>query len=316
MILSASDKQYIITEAHNYMQLHKLTANALSTKSGINGAYISQMLKGETHLGDTEIGNKWFVQLADFIGLEIEKRFIETEMTPEFKMLISRLEMARDHHTHSVFIAQHGRGKSYTIDAYRKKNPQHTYVVTLDGFMRIRDILDSLCEQLELPMVGVEWRRKVAIIQKLREIRRKGGKPVVIFDEAENAKLTTLQLLKALFDGIKDVAGIVIVGTPQYNDLLKRMKAKNKQGVPQFASRFAANTIYMPDTTESLDLFINKYVSDPGLKQLLQEVGTDYRVLTDYLETALREADKREVPLTEDLFRILNNMPKTTFKRR
>lgn len=232
------------------------------------------------------------------------------EFTYEFKKMISIMERARRETEHFIIIAETGAGKTFTKDCFMKRYPKHTYCVTVDSEYKARDILDELAAMLKIPATGTHVRRKMAIVQRLREIQLEGGHPVLLIDEGENIYLKTLQMLKGLYDGIKGHCAMVLIGTHQLDDMLERLRDSDQKGVPQFYRRFKAGIRRIRTNNKDMGLFLDKYVSDSGLKKLLLELCSNYGELNAYLEPALREADKMKQPLTEDFFRIVHDMPR------
>lgn len=309
--MNTATKTAIISAANDYIKEKQMTPNALSKQCKINMTYLHYMLKGDTKIQETEIADKWYLKLASFIGYKVDNRVIGTEPTSEFLKLISKLTKAKDHQEHFMFIAPTGRGKSFAIDKFKKQNPTHTYVVTVNSLMKVTDVIQELADTLGVNVWGTLHRRQHTIVQKLRELKMKGGKPLVIFDEGENMKLATLQALKGIYDGIKMHCGIGLIGTKQLLDQLTRLKDRDKQGAPQIYRRFKANTCVMVGSKLGLDKhFVDKYVTDAELKRLLHDLCENYGEFVDYMEPVLREANEKGVPVTEEFFRLIHDMPK------
>lgn len=310
MKLTAEQKGQIIEVAHEYLALHTMTEQQLSKSSGVSNSYLNTMMRGETKYNDTEIGDQYFLKLAALVGVEIEKQYIELELTTEFMTLIAKLERAKKYQVNGIFVAPTGRGKTVAVTNFKKKNPGHTYVITVDSLCTVRDIIHELAGMLGVHVAGSQRMKQHTIIQKLRDLKLKGAKPVLIFDEGENMKLQTFQMLKGLYDGISKHCGIMLVGTKQMMDMLEKLKKRDKQGVPQFYRRFKANTCVMVGSRMGLEHFVKKYVKDLGLRALLYELCENYGEFHDYMVPVMREADKRGVPVTEELFRLVHDMPK------
>lgn len=302
-------QQAIIEAAKAYMEKHGMSENDLAKASKVNGAYLNVIMAGKTRLQSTFITDKWYQKLAEFIGHNVEKKYWETEPTTEFKKLITALERAKEQSACYTVIAGTRRGKTYTKDLFMNKHPKHTYCITVDSLCRVKDIINELCMELDIPLAGTERIRLFSIVQKLRDIKRKGGHPLVIFDEGENMKLSTLQMLKGLYDGISKYSGIVLIGTDQLLENLEKLKKRNKQGMPQLYYRLKAGIKVVRGGQQWLNIIIEKYIQDTGLRRLLKDMCENYGDLNGYIEPALREADKQGVPLTEEFFRVMYDMP-------
>jgi type II secretory pathway predicted ATPase ExeA len=144
----------------------------------------------------------------------------------------------------------------------------------------------------------------------MHDIKRSGGKPVIIIDEAENLKIPVIQLLKSIFDRVIDSCSIVLIGTPELIEKINKGCAKGISGMPQFLRRFKAGIRYLPVIDVSFDLMLDKYKLERGLLKLIRSLATNYGELRDYLEPVMREADLRNEKLTEDFFRMYHDIPK------
>lgn len=309
-------RQNIVAAAFAYMKAKKLSQADMSRLSRINPAYLSIMLKGETTSGTTTIEKRWFVQLAKACEYEYEKSYWCTVQTPQFMQVINALQESKKNSSTAIIIDDTGFGKTYAVDRFCNKNPLHTYRITVSAQHKMIDIVNELLDIMNLETIhpGSYYNySKVArlgkIISKLTDLKLEGHEPIIILDEAENLSLPVLQMLKALYDGVKNSSAIVLIGTEQLLIKLHKLKSANKEGMPQFYRRFKAGIVQVIGG-KSFEVFFDKFVQDKGLRRLLNDICDNYGELNDYLEPALREADQRGVPLTEDFFRIKYNLPK------
>lgn len=308
-------KYQIVAAAKEYARLKKISNNDVAKISGINSGYISNMFRDQftTTVEDKEIaiGDRWFYKLAEWAGLPIRKQFWSTVETPQFTAMLPALEEAKKNSRVSVLITPTGLGKTYIIDRFCHHNPVHTYRITVSSVHKLQDVLLDIIDALKIRNVGKSSAlRMKAIINRLREIKQTGGQPIVIIDEAENLELAVLKMLKGLYDGVVTYASLVLIGTDQLIQKLLRLRKHDKAGIPQFYRRIKAGIRYIPDTKDFKPFFEKMMIADKGLRRLLNELCENYGELHDYLEPALREADELEQPLTENLFRMIYNMPK------
>ena len=223
--------------------------------------------------------------------------------------------MAKANGTTCLLTGGSGCGKTYAIDKFLKKNPLHTYRIIINDYYKLNDVINELMKLLNIdltPMANAKHTngkgkkyRIDAIIERLRDIRLQGGTPMLIIDEGENMAIPMLKMIKALYDQLTSYCAIVILGT---EDLIKLMQSR--ETLYPLYRRFKAGHKRLPAMDRQFDMFLTDTVADKGLRRLLCDLCNNYGELHDYLEPALREADEREVPLTEELFRIMNNIPK------
>jgi DNA transposition AAA+ family ATPase len=312
--LQHAEKLQIVNAAKQYLELHsQLSQNKLAEKAGVNSAYLSVLFKGQFEIGGagkkSPVKDSIFFKIANVIGHKVEKVYWETVVTPQFKQMIVTLSDAKQNGRTAVLLGDPGSGKSYTLKIFEQKNPVHTYRITVSSVFNLNDLLNEILAKLHLETSGTKARRLLRIAGKLKDIKLNGGKPIVIFDEAENLKIPALQAIKGLYDGVRDYCSIVLVGTDQLWNNLEKLRLRNKQGMPQFFRRFKAGHRWLPEMDKSFTVFLDKYSLDSGLKKLLCRMCDNYGELNDYLEPFLREADLRGEKPTEELFRIIYQIP-------
>lgn len=313
-MLAAEIKNNIIAYAIQWMEANNINQADLARRTKINTGYLSNMLRGnysiEVDGKDVEIADKWFSQLAEVIGYAIKKQYWGTVITPEFEMTIHELTVAKNNPSVITIINETGLGKTFAVDKFYKQNPLHTYKITVSALHKMHDIINEIAAAIGTPVRAQKLTTLLYIVLKFREIKMMGHQPLIIIDEAENLKLPTIQLLKAIYDQLVGYASIVLIGTTQLTEALERMRRNNKPGAPQFYRRIKAGIKIIPSSPD-FKLFYEKLnITDKGLQKLLNGLCSNYGELHDYLEPALREADERDEPLTENLFRLMYNMPK------
>jgi DNA transposition AAA+ family ATPase len=314
-------KKLITEAAQKYMTDNGMSQNEAAKQSGVNAGYLSAMFHGKfttkVQGKDTPIGDKWFIKLAEWCGCKFTKQYWKNIATPQFLEGINALEVAKTVNKATMIIGSTGAGKTNFIDAFIKKNPQYTYRITISSLYRLNDVINELGDKLSVDFNnGTRATSKVKvdmIIDKLININLNYNVvPLVIFDEGENTKMPLLNMLKALYDKVIPYCSIAIIGTDQLLHKLQKLRRNSIDAVPQFARRFKAGTIMLSEINKYTDFkpFFKLHNIEDGLAQLLTNIADNYGELKDYLEPALVYADKKQQSLTEQLFRIMYNMPK------
>lgn len=306
-------KYQIVAAAQEYAKESGMSNNDIASAAKINAGYLSNMFRNQFSVTvngkQVDIADKWFYTLAEFCGLAIRKDYWPVVQTRQFVEVISALESAKKSSRISVIICDTGLGKTYSVDKFRHNHRPHTYKVTVSDAHKLRDILNELLDQLHIEQGFSNTSKLMLIANKFKELKRSGAKPIVIIDEAENLKLPVIKSLKALYDLCNEYVSICLIGTAQLIRDLERMKKRDVNGIPQFCRRIKA-CIRQVTTTYDFTPFFEKHSIEKPLRRLLSDLCENYGELHDYLEPALREADERDEPLTEDLFRLIYNMPK------
>lgn len=84
--------------------------------------------------GEKAISERWFRQLADYIGLKREKDYRPHVDTPQFKEIDLELRKALMTSATRVPICESGAGKTYTVERFKKESPSRVFVVTCHRF--------------------------------------------------------------------------------------------------------------------------------------------------------------------------------------
>lgn len=307
-------KDSVIEAARVYMAEKGISQNELQGRSGVS--YLSGMMNGvytyrNSRSGETaNIADKWFQKLADHIGHKIQKDYWPTVLTTQFKTIVAELKGAKEDARVRMIIGETGCGKSYAIDRFRQNNPKGTYVITCSGQSSATSLIRRILSALRMDCKGDNDFLLDRISAELRNQQLAGNAPILILDEAENLRLRTFQAIKTIYDYLKGHCGIVLIGTDQLMDTLERLCRRNEKGIPQFYSRFKSGERRLRPIDRTYSEFLEPLNLVPGLKSLLLDICMDYRTLADYMEPALRKADDKEAPLTEEFFRIIHDLPK------
>ncbi len=312
-------KTSIATGISDYSKEKGLSNNDIARLTGVNPGYISNILRGqftnEVQGKDVPIGDKHFYKLAEWAGLATKKMYWHLEPTRQFTEIITTLDDCKRDCKTSMIIADTGLGKTNAIDTFCKKNPQHTFRITVNSLYKLIDVINELSEKVgsdSQVLVGKRYHvaslkiRMDKVAAKLIEIKHAGGEPILIIDEGENMEIAVLKLTKGLFDIIKGHCGIALCGTPKLMSNLLNTTGRNRNALPELYRRFKAGAKSVSPLNKKADFkpFFDKYVKDRGLQNLLCMLCENYGELYDYLQPTLKECDERGIELSEDFFRI------------
>jgi DNA transposition AAA+ family ATPase len=246
----------------------------------------------------------------------------QTFITPQFSQIVTALEEAKAKGQTKMLIGETGVGKTYAVTKFFKINPDHTYIITVSDVYLLEDIIQELCQLLAVDFNYITSLRMASyskkcridrIVERLIAIKKEGGKPILIFDESENMNISVLKSIKGLYDRLKDNCAIVLVGTSR---LISRMlnsngrnKGRNREALPELFSRFKAGLRQIvPVTTKDFTPFLDTYVEDRALRKLICQTLESYRDLNTYLLPVMTEAEERNQPLTETLYKLYHDL--------
>lgn len=238
--------------------------------------------------------------------------------TVQFIEIVSILESCKKRQRTGMIIGATGCGKTYTINKFCAKNSEHTYRITVSSVYRMVDILNELTSLLGIELQEIELqrmqgrsikRRLDRIVAKLIAIKEEGGNPLIIFDEAENLEMSSLKMLKGLYDALEDHCGIVIIGTEQLMNKLTNKTKRNRDGIPQLYSRFRmGQKVITPfDKKRDFKPFFSKYITDKEVQAHLLVRCESYRDLRNAILPLLEEAERTSLPIDTQLFHLVHD---------
>jgi DNA transposition AAA+ family ATPase len=304
-------KNKIVSELKSYLAQHKMSQNDFAKKSGINVSYLSAMRSGDFtinagHGKRVSIADKYFEMLAGFLGMKTEKVYWQTIPTVQMQRILATLEDAREYGYTNVIIGETGCGKTYVSNIFAKAHPVDVILVTISQSDNIGDLLDKILDKLKIGSGKTKSKKLKDIVAALHARRFNGGKPMIIFDEAEYMKQPALCAMKELYDNLVGICSIVMIGTDQLTRNLDRLRRRNKDGIPQLYRRIKFGIRILPNIDRTFKQFLND-VTDRDLIRFVRENCDNYGELHDVLVPAMREADRTGSPLTEKFVRTILN---------
>lgn len=312
--MNNEQKQIIRAAIEAYLDKNGMSAANLSSGSGVSESYLSAIRAGaETYKAGkgkkVRIADKYYLQLAEFLGISFEKKYWNTVPTVQFKNILTTLEDAQNYGYTNVIIGETGSGKSYAARIFEKNNPKDFFLVTVGQSDNLGDLIDKVIEKLHITDVPRSKSTKLRLIAKvMRTKKQEGLNPVLCFDEAEYMKQPALCAMKELYDALTGYCAIQMIGTDQLTKKIDQLRKKNKDGIPQLYRRIKFGIRILPIIDRTFKQFLNDTIS-PELSKFLQQNCDNYGELHDVLVPAMRESDRLGEPLTEKFVRKILNMP-------
>lgn len=236
---------------------------------------------------------------------------IEWEQLPtlQSKEILSELIEASQEPLAKMLIADTGLGKTNAINQFKQKFPANTYVVTLGESYSRNDVLIEISKLIGgRTFYGKNSKHRLmkSISEQFNQL---SGVPVLILDEFENARIPVLKSMKELYDAISKKCSIILIGTPQLTEQLR--KKSLGQSIPQLTRRFKAGTRHISPLRKARDFkpFFERYIpKEKDVQDALLTLCDNYGELHDYLHPALNYAQKSGKPLTIDLFKLYHKI--------
>lgn len=304
--MTQEEKQAIVKAALAYMDDKGISQNELARLTGVNASYLSGMLKGvftfvnSRTKEESPIADKWFQAIADRIGHKVKKEYWPLVKTEQFIDIVKELTEAKESPTTRIIVGETGCGKTYTINRFQQAYPMGTYIVTCNISDKLSDLIRKIQRVMNVSFDGTISHKIDRISIELSRLSDNGQQPVLIFDEAEFLSVPGLLNIKTIYDELKNDVSIVLIGTEDILNKLERLK--NKAGMPQFIRRFKAGIRHV----RPIDRTFSKFFEGKGLPndliRLIRMNADEYGTLADFMEPAIREADRRGEALTKEFF--------------
>jgi DNA transposition AAA+ family ATPase len=255
--------QTMVEALKAYMEKnHDITQGKIAKALGQSDTVISQFLAGK-YLGNVE---KLVARVREFIDRE-EERGQYLGLKPIFvgtSQAAAALEVITFCHIHrqiGVIHAPAGLGKTISLRHYAGEN-SWVKIITCRAGMSQRDVLDDICDELNLIARGTCGKILRAILSAL-----KGSEIILVFDEAQHLNLKHFEMIRHIYDRLE--TPIVFVGT---DDIIERMTGRKNIVYDQVFSRVGIKRKLKPEIRKA-DVVL-----------LMEAAGVSNRLeLTDYL---------------------------------
>lgn len=159
-----------------------------------------------------------------------------------------------------------GTGKTTIIRCLLEQLPDHAdLAIVMNPSASARDLLCSICDEFGVPYAPDETSLKI-LTDKLSEFlvenHRQGRKTIVLIDEAQLLRISTLEqvrLLTNLETNTQKLLQIILVGQPELNELLA------KPALRQLSQRITARYHLRPLSVEETEAYIKHRLAVAGL---------------------------------------------------
>jgi len=270
-----------------------VSQNDLAKNIGISSSYLTHLKNRNFDNIPAGVGRKTTFsesianKIAVFLKLDVQMWDIDN-----YTHIENCLIEAKMYKEHRIIDGAKGSGKTFAIEMFKKSYPSETYVVTADDDMSPKAFLESLASKMDLHIGGSKRVIRMAIEAKIKS----QNKPLIIVDEAENLKTGSYGAIKALYDAVKDYAGIVLVGANEYADMLRKKAGRNMTPFTQLYSRFSAETVLL-NTMSKADVVMIAKLNDISDKETINTILStchDYRELDRKIKRVLRDRTLQE----------------------
>lgn len=215
-----------------------LSQRQLSDRIGVSPSHVTHMKKKAFD----ETSSSGSLMLGDNIIKKFERFFYGHTSVwdiDNYTICTNVFIEAMTNHEQRIIDGPKGSGKSYAAEMFSKEYPKHTYYIRCATDMTAKQFMVEMAKVVGVNHYGSRYELRVRIAEKLLN----EASPLLIIDEAENAKDAAFGSIKDLYDykNLYQSVGIVVIGANEFMEWLrKKAMARSPKCFPQFLSRFSA----------------------------------------------------------------------------
>lgn len=289
--LTEKQKLKQIPEAIEQYLSEKDTSQAqLARVSKVSEAYVSHILARKTHIGNTEIKDRYYLALCETIGLAISTEVWQHFNTQNFKLIINQLQEARKSKSRVAIDGDTGAGKTYSCSQYKNRYPSGTYVVKCSAIENSKEFAVNIGETVGVETYGTANAIIKRVIRKLTSI----DDAFLVIDEAEHIekKQGYINIIKTLADYLENRVGFALLGM-NIAQILQRGYERNKQNFRQTARRFGKREICDKNIAADVEYICLKLgIADSRVHNWLIHRIQNFGDLENIIKEAFKEVEK------------------------
>jgi len=274
--------------------------SSVAVRSGVSTATISQMINMNWELIRDQIWNKVAISLG------VRSEGIEIVATTNFRVITETMQSAAANHMFIGISAAAGSGKTVALRHFANTNT-NTYYLEAREWAK-REFLRNLSRSLGLQTVYYHTGNQLEdqIIQFF--VKNAGKNQVLIVDQANSLKLSSLKFFIHLYNAMKGRMAIVLSGTDALESKIKKGVYNKTNGFDEVDSRLGRNFIHLLGATiKDVRLICEANgIPDKDLAaDIFKEAGYDYITVENRTFKVVRDLRRIErIILREQLKKI------------
>jgi DNA transposition AAA+ family ATPase len=278
----------------DYLKDTGISQSQFAKKAGVSASYITHALAGNwdavpagkdrTTTFSMQIAKK----IMGFLGLDETIWNIEN-----YQKCFNTFVEAKKYSEQRIISGERGSGKTKSAELFMKQHPANTFLITLSDDMTPTCFIRELAKQVGANPEGNRRMVRLYVEAKLKELNM----PLIIADEVENAKASTMAAIKALYDSVYKDCGIVLIGANRFYETLEKRANRGTACFPQIFSRFSSAPALLEkktlaDTKEICGLY---EISSVQAVKTLHDMSSDFRELDRNIQRYLRDMELKQV---------------------
>jgi DNA transposition AAA+ family ATPase len=242
-MITEIQKKEIATCLAEYVSKYQSQAKAANDLKDVSEATVIQMLNNKWK----DISNQMWVNVGKQVGWNV--KHIEIVETQDVRTMVEFFTIAREEGANFGITGSQGSGKTFTGQWYaniNKKEP--VYHVSCCEYWNKKMFLGEILAQMGINNTGYNVGEMMgAIVSNLR----RQHEPLLIFDEIDKVSDNVLYFYITLYNELKGLCGIVMLGTDYLSKRIERGVARNTKGFKEIYSRLGSKFITLDGTDKS-----------------------------------------------------------------
>jgi len=239
-MITEIQKKEIFISLQNYIAGFNSQAKAAASLKEVSEATCIQIL-----------GNRW-KEISDNMWMNVGKQIgwntkqITLVETQDVRTLIEFFEIAREEGANFGITGISGSGKTFTAAWYANANRKNAvYHIACAEYWSKKMFLSEILSKMGITNTGFNVGEMMnAIVTNLR----KQYQPLLIIDEIDKVSDNVLYFYITLYNELKGLCGIVMLGTDYLSKRIDKGVAKNTKGFKEIYSRLGSRFITLDST--------------------------------------------------------------------
>ncbi|OWP82803.1 hypothetical protein BWK59_13940 [Flavobacterium davisii] len=277
----------------------------LSKLSGVSESYMSTILSGNTIHSKSEIKDKYYVSICQFIGFDIKPELWRHFDTTNYMLFITAIVEARQEKKRFTFDGDTGSGKTYACKEYKRQFPTNTFLVTCSLLENKKEFAINIAEVVKVETHGTTSAIIRRVVKKLITL----DDAILYIDEAEHIKNKEgfIDIIKTLADLLEGKVAFGLVGMG-INEILDKGFERNKQNFRQTARRFSDRGRCIEDISEDIaNICYDMNITSKRIINWFTNRIKDFDAMKNIITKAIKEITKTGEPISIELLNSIHH---------
>lgn len=239
-MITEIQKKEIAIALQNYVAGFASQAKAIANLKDVSEATCIQMIANRW----ADISQQMWVNVGKQIGWNT--RQVHLVETQDVRTMVEFFDIAREEGANFGITGNSGSGKTFTAAWYAHVNRKNAvYHIACSEYWNKKNFLGEILNKMGITNTGYNVGEMMqAIVTNLR----KQYQPLLIIDEIDKVSDNVLYFYITLYNELKGLCGIVMIGTDYLSKRIDRGVAKNTKGFKEIYSRLGSKFITLDST--------------------------------------------------------------------